>query len=135
MKCHRLTVTKKTCAGKSLPRHADDREIVAVQPDDPADDVRVAVEPPLPESVIEHGKWVSPGTPVVLHRKEPPGRGLHPQSGEVIARDQLAPDQFGLVITIFQTDRNAVMNEEAAENVVVVAVVLVIWIRKFARKP
>src|SRR5581483_7783986 len=91
---------------------------------------RVAAEAPLPEPVAQHRDRVRAGAPVVFVVEDAAERRPDAEAGEVIARDQFAPEQLRLRARPGHTQRHAVMSDQIAEGFVPVAVIQVVGVRE-----
>ena len=83
--------------GESRRHHADDRAGPSVRRDGETEHVRASAQPRLPELVTQEDDAVA-ALFVLLRRKDPAERGLHPERGEHVRRRQQAGDLFGLTV-------------------------------------
>jgi len=70
-------------------RDTDHRHRMSVYPDRLPDDSLIPSEAPAPVVVVQNHDRIGSGSPLVVHREDPPQRGIDSQHLEVIARDEL----------------------------------------------
>ena len=83
---------------KRSRRDADDREAVAVQVDDPAEDGRIAAETPPPEVFADDEHGIAAGLLVLVREKGAAEDGLDSQQCKEVCRDDLGLDPLRLVV-------------------------------------
>ena len=112
--------------------HADDGEAVAVEEDIPPHDPRLAVEPPPPQAVADHGHGVRPRRDVVARGEEAAKRRPHAEHVEVVAGGDDADDELGLAGRIHAGHDPAPGGQPALERAAAVAQLGVLGIRQDA---
>src|SRR5262245_9113775 len=63
---------------------------MAIEPDAPAHQIRIAAETPLPAAIARHGDWMRAGDAVVLLCEYPAFEGAHAEHIKIVPRSQIA---------------------------------------------
>ena len=86
-------------AAEAARRDADDGDLLPVQPDDAADDGRVALEAALPEPVADdRDRRRALALPPFRRVEEAPGHRFHAQHVEVVPRHEQRPHPLGRLV-------------------------------------
>src|SRR5262249_23818954 len=93
---------------KTLRRSADDIEAEAVQRHRRSDDIEIRAKPLPPKSVTQHDDRMRSGRAIFFGSESPPQRRFDSQTGEEIAGDILALNNFALSFSTPAYERRAV---------------------------
>ena len=109
-------------------RDADDREAMSVEQNSFADDGGITSETLLPAGVTDDHDRVRAGCSIFLWQKAAPQRRFHTEDIEVIPRNIVTPGALVHAVVAQAGDDKAI-GEQAGEDGVAVAVVLVVQVR------
>ncbi len=125
------SVTEKLRAGESLRRDTHQCELVSVQFDDAADDGWIGAKTAFPVAVSKDGDGVASRRPIVFRNERAAHDGLRSEPDEVVPGYDLSPDHLRLV-TVGKAQWHAEVREDIGEDIVLLAIVQVIWEGKLA---